>query len=150
MPGVETPGAEAQQVAAARGNKHQAGAASWPGGTPVVPVGLENAAQPRHVGVDAVLRAGRRFLAPDRVDKLAARDHPVGPAGKHAEYRELPWLAGSQLMALAPDRDRPEDSHPQRRHVQRPPFAPDPGGIRLRRAAKWYRYGDYRPTWAGI
>ena len=92
-----------------------------------MPVRLENAAQPRHVGVDAVLRAGRRLLAPHRVDKLAARDHPVGPAGEHAEYRELPWLAGCQLMTLAPDRDRPEHSHPQRRHAQRPPFAPHPG-----------------------
>ncbi len=122
--GVKATGGEAQQVAAARGNKDKSGAAPRPSGTSVGPVRLENAAQPGHVGVDAVLRAGRRLLAPHRVDKLTARDHPVGPAGEHAQYRELPWLAGSQLMTLAPDRDRPEHSDPQRRHAQRPPFAP--------------------------
>ena len=42
---------------------------------------------------------------------------------EHAEHRELPGLARAMLVAVAPDRDRPEHSHPQRHHRQPPPFA---------------------------
>ena len=91
-PGVEAAGAEPQQVAAARGDKHQAGRRAATVRVAARPVRLEHAAQPRHVGVDAVLGAGRRLVTPYRVDQLAARDHPVGPAREHAEHRELPRL----------------------------------------------------------
>ena len=119
---VEAAGAEPQQVAAAAGDERPGRRPARPVRVAARPVRLDNAAQPRHVGVDAALGAGRRLVSPDRVDQLAARDHPVGTGGEHPEHRQLPRLTCGLLPAVAPDRHRPEHSYPQRNH-RKPPLS---------------------------
>jgi hypothetical protein len=112
--GVEAVRAEPQQVAAAGGDQHPRRLPPRAVRVPAGPVRLEDAAQPGHVGVNAAVDGGRRLVAPDRVDQLAARDDPVRAAREHPEHGELPGLARPDLMTVPPDRDRPEHPHPER------------------------------------
>ena len=60
---------------------------------------------------------------PDRVHKLAARDHPVRAGRKHREHRALPGLARGDLAIPEPPRHRAEYPHSQRLHGQPVPFS---------------------------
>jgi len=80
--GVEAARIEPEHVPAARGHKHARGRAPCPlramppprraPGRAARPVRLQDAPQPRHVGVDPALRACRRAVPPDRVDEFAS------------------------------------------------------------------------------
>ena len=128
---VESAGTEPEQVAAAPGDEHPRRRPARPVRVSARPVRFEHPAQTRHIGVNAAFRAGRRLVSPDRVDQLAARDHPVRAGGEHPEDCQLPRLPGGMLPAVPPDRHRPENSHSQRHHRQPPPPRRATSGVPL-------------------
>ena len=108
---------QVQDVAGPGGDQHAARPAGRPGR-------LDDAAQPGHVGVDAALGAGGRILPPDRVDELAAGDHPVGAHGEDAEHGLLPGLAHPQLLMAVPCCYRTEHANAQHHGFADLPFFP--------------------------
>ena len=76
-------------------------------------VGLDDAAEPGDVGVDAALRAGGRILPPDRVDQFATGDHPVSAHRQDAEDGLLPGLAQTQFLIAFPGRHRAKHADTQ-------------------------------------
>ena len=104
--GVGLAGHQVQHVPGPGGDQHAARPAHRPGR-------LDDAAKAGHVGVDAALGAGGRILPPDRVDELAAGDHPVGAHGEDAEHGLLPGLAHAQLLVAVPRRYRAEHADAQ-------------------------------------
>ncbi len=96
--GVEAAVVGHEQVAAAERGQH---------------VRPEDPAQPVHIGPDDAVGAGRRLVAPQVVDQLAARHLPARPEQQGQQQRLLLRRAQRQFLPVPQRAHRPEHLEPQ-------------------------------------
>jgi len=77
---------------------------------PAQPVLPDSAPQPGDVAVERLVDAGRRPLAPQRLDQAVARDRLVRVQTQHRQKTALLRPAERKRLAVAPDLDRTKDA----------------------------------------
>lgn len=104
--GVRTTGRKPQQVSSVRGEQD---------GTrrPRRPVRLEEPAESRDVGVNAVVGAGGWIFAPHGVDQLTARHDVIRAQREHGEHSSLPRRTERELLAVHRGRERAQQADAQ-------------------------------------
>ena len=98
--------AQAQRVARGLGDQDPRRGAS-------LPLGLEDLAQPGHVGLDRGQDARRRALTPEQVDQGVDRHRVAGREGQRRQQGSLPGSARFERRATAPEHQRPENAQLQ-------------------------------------
>ena len=98
--------AQAQRVARGLGDQDPRRGAS-------LPLGLQDLAQPGHVGLDGGQDARRRTFPPEQVDQGVDRHRVFGGQGQRRQQGSLPGSSRFERRATAPEHQRPENAQLQ-------------------------------------